>query len=211
LVIDATDFMAKRDESFTRTLQDFAKVSADKGDLHVVFVTSEEFTMPLMTISSAVERWEVFEVEDMSDNDAVDYLKRRGVPEGRAVPAVKSITGGRIVRLDSYAIADSENPNMVDVYRAPRDTATGTTLGRLALKKDHKLFKTLLKEGRVGTSAAIALLVAADPYPETQPEDKEERAKKKIQELIYKDVLSTHPDNTCTFHSRAVETFFRSD
>jgi len=69
----------------------------------------------------------------MTDNEAVDYLKRRGVPESRAVPAVKYITCGRIVRLDSYARAYSRNPNMVDaVYRAPRDTATRSTLGDLA-------------------------------------------------------------------------------
>jgi len=59
LVIDATDLMAKNDEKFTRGLQEFAKFNADEGNLHVVFFTSEEFTMPLMTNSPAVERWEV--------------------------------------------------------------------------------------------------------------------------------------------------------
>ena len=77
------------------------------------------------------------------------------------------------------------------------------------LKETHPLFKELLKAGRVGTSAAKALLIAADTYPEKEPEDKEKRAKRRIQELLVNYVLAAHSDGTYTFHSRVVKTLFR--
>ena len=56
LVIDAADFIAKRDPVFMKTLEDFAKTNADRGNLRVVFVTNEDSTLPLMMGSSSIRR-----------------------------------------------------------------------------------------------------------------------------------------------------------
>jgi len=103
LVIDAADFIAKRDPVFMKKLQDFAKTNADRGTLRVVFVTNEDSTLPLMMGSSSIERGKVIEISDITDQSAVDYLLRRGVPEDRAKDAVKNITGGRLIELNNYA------------------------------------------------------------------------------------------------------------
>ena len=59
LVIDAADFIAKRDPVLMRSLQDFAKGQADKDGIRIVFASCEGPTLPLMMASSSIERGKV--------------------------------------------------------------------------------------------------------------------------------------------------------
>ena len=144
---------------------------------------------------------------DITDESAVDYLLRRGVPKDRATDAVAKITGGRMIELNNYANNWTEYASNAE-YREPFGIGTNSVLIDLRLSKSDNFFKHLLKHGRIGSDDAKKVIMATDTYPETKP--KEERAKETIQELLQKNVLAAHPDGTYTFHSRVVETFFRS-
>jgi len=192
LVIDAADFIAKRDPAFMKELQDFAKTNADQGNLRTVFVTSEGTTLPLMMGSSSIERGKVIEISDLTDQEALGYLLNRKVPEDRAKDAVANITGGRLIRLSNYAESYTSFPTNAD-YRKVFDERTGGSLKDLKIKEDHELFKKLLKDRAVGETAAKNLVDA-----------------KMIKDLLEANILAQHPNGTYTFHSRVVETYLRS-
>lgn len=79
LVIDNAQKVLKQSDSFLRELQDFAKEEADKGNLRVVFVSSEfavaTFMQQHSEWSRAAKR-EIFE-SDISEAEAEAYLLQR--------------------------------------------------------------------------------------------------------------------------------------
>jgi hypothetical protein len=80
LVIDAADFVAKKNTKLFLDLQNFAKVCADMGMLRVVYVSSEGIVLPLLRASSSWSRALLpYEVQDIDDARAVDYLINRGM------------------------------------------------------------------------------------------------------------------------------------
>merc|ERR1711916_98932 len=105
LVIDAADRIAKDNPKFFGSLQYFAKDCADQGLLRVVFVSSEGVALPLLQSSSSAWSRSLppIEVGEITDDQAVAYLVKRGVDEGNAQDAVKNITGGRFSMLVEHA------------------------------------------------------------------------------------------------------------
>ena len=79
LVIDGADFLAQQCPTFLGNLQDFAKISADSTNLRVVFVSSDGAALPLLTARSASSRMSrPYEIGEISDDQAIEYLVRRG-------------------------------------------------------------------------------------------------------------------------------------
>jgi KaiC/GvpD/RAD55 family RecA-like ATPase len=105
LIIDSAEIIAKDNPAFFAKMQDFAKQMTDAGNLRLVFVFSDGTALEQMQTRSALSRARepVYEVGDISDEDAVKYLMGRKVPQAQAEEAVRTITGGRFELLGKYA------------------------------------------------------------------------------------------------------------
>jgi hypothetical protein len=191
LVIDAVDYIAKKDPVLFGDLQDFAKVCADAGSLRVMFVSSEGAALPMMRASSAWSRaLPPFEVQDIDDALAADYLIERGVARPAAEEAVSTIAGGRFALL--LHVASSLPNKSIAAIRAELDVTTSAVLKTLGLKPADNFFRALLANGRVMSDVALDLLPAAT-----------------LAALLRANVLAMHPDGAYTTHARHVETFLR--
>jgi hypothetical protein len=191
LVIDAADLVAKKDPAFFRDLQDFAKGCADAGSLRVVFVSSEGAALPLMRASSAWSRaLPPYEVPDIDDALAIDYLVERGMSRAAAEEAVHTVTGGRFSLLLHVASAAAARP--VAAVRHELDIATDSALQDLGLAPTHALFRALVTVGRVAANAARAHAPASV-----------------LDALLRANIVALHADGTFTAHSRHVEGFLR--
>jgi hypothetical protein len=104
LVLDSVDILAKQIQEFLMFLQDFAKKKADKDNLRIVFITSDGSALPLLISNSSWSRAEKppFEVGEISDEDANDYLKKNGIDQDLAEKVVKNITSGLFVMIKDY-------------------------------------------------------------------------------------------------------------
>jgi len=205
LIVDAADYLAKKDPAFFADLQDFAKVCADVGTLRVAFVSSEGTALPLMQASSAWSRaLAPFEVQDIADDEAVAYLVGRGVGVQWAQEAVRTVTWGRFALLLTVGeagrnnIAPGSSPTQrpsVAAIRSMYHAGTDATLKDLGLSRTHAFFSSLCLSPlkRVTTSAA-----------------RDELRKAELDALLRANVIAMHPDNTFSFHSRHVESFFQS-
>jgi len=192
LVIDAADLVAKKGPDFFKDLQDFAKKCADNKSMTVVFVSSEGAVLPLLTGSSAFSRAHApFEVGDIPDADAVDFLAKRGVPHERAQVAVRDITGGRLWLLNYYVGAHRTKSDDAILREFYNDTGKAVDLQHLPT--DHLLFRQLLS-GPVAERAASASV-----------------GNTALDALLKANILAVHPDRTHTFHSRHVVTFFAAE
>ena len=121
-------------------------------------------------------------------------MLRQKVPKERAVDAVSNITGGRLIELNNYRNNYADFATNAQ-YRKQFDIKTNGALIRLKLKKDHPFFSALLKVGRLPTDDAEQLLLSDQL----------------LAELLKRNVIAQHADGTVSFHSRFVETFFRSE
>jgi hypothetical protein len=189
LIIDAADYVAKKDPAFFADLQDFAKVCADAGALRVVFVSSEGAALPLMRAASAWSRaLPPYEVRDIDDAPAVAYLVGRGVESAVAEEAVRTLTGGRfslLLRVPNAATAAS-----LAALRRTLDARTNAVLKGVGLDPAHALFRALLADGRLMEDAALDLAPA-----------------EALAALLRDNVLALHPDGAYTVHARHVERF----
>lgn len=191
LVIDAADFVAKKDPHFLLDLQNFAKVCADMGTLRVVFVSSEGIVLPLMRASSSWSRaLPPYEVRDVDDAQAVGYLINRGMARPVAEEAVRTITGGRFALLLRVASAAAMKP-LADI-RKELDVSTDCAIMDLKLLPTHALFRALVTEEVVASNSARAHLPVAT-----------------LDALLGKNVIALHPDGAYTVHARHVASFLR--
>lgn len=115
LVIDSVDYVAKKDPKAFKVLTDWAKAEAEIGLVRVVFVWQDAMVPAQEMDNPARDRAKYFEVGDVPDKEAVDYLLRRGIPkekaEEKAEEAVKTIAGGRMVDLLDYATRGKRTPD----------------------------------------------------------------------------------------------------
>jgi hypothetical protein len=96
LIIDGAELLAQENPAFLEQLQLFAKQRTDEGCLRVVFVSSDGSVLEQLQSRSAWSRArKPFEVGDISDKAAVEFLTRKGVEQEKAEEAVRDITGGR--------------------------------------------------------------------------------------------------------------------
>ena len=197
LIIDAAERLAKKNPAFFGQLQDFAKDRTDEGSLRVVFVSSDGSVLEQLQSRSAKSRMRKrpFEVGDISDKEAVEFLKRKGVAEKQAEEAVRDITGGRFELLNDYFRVWRSAGN--DATRQELFKATRDSLKLGGFDPTHKFFRALASQERVDVDPARNLWG-----------DKHITA---LRALLEKNIIAAHPDLTFTFHSRHVESFFKQE
>jgi hypothetical protein len=154
-------------------------------------MSSDGVTLPLLMGRSAWSRAlkPPFEVGELDDPVAVDFLRKRGVDETVAEDAVATITGGRFASLNDFASRWQKESNAV--IRDQMDVATNTSLKRAGIVSDHELFRRLLQDERLKSDAAIDIIQSD-----------------KLDVLVEKNVVCVHPDGTYGFQSRQVAKFF---
>jgi hypothetical protein len=199
LILDGIDLVAKFDTekvspalSILGALQIFAKNMADQKLVHVMFVTSDGVSLSFLSKSSAITRAALYEVGDISDAQAVKYLKKRGVEEGDAARAVKWLTGGRFeIILDFYGFQADGLP--LDEILHRRHIKIGDSLSKLNMTCDHELFRTLYEK------------------PVVNPiQIRQHGVSLEMQEaLVRSNVLSQHVNMSYSFHDRSVRSFFQ--
>ena len=189
LVIDAADRIAKDNPKFFGILQDFAKDCADQGLLRVVFVSSEGVALPLLQSSSAWSRsLPPIEVGEITDDQAVAYLVKRGVEEENAQDAVKNITGGRFSMLVEHAGEFQSRSNAE--WAEELSERLDALLKESSIDVANKGFRLLV-------DGAMKKTVMLDHFSSSQ-----------IDQLVKANVISLHSSGTCSFQARYIERFF---
>ena len=196
LIIDAAERLAKKNPAFFEQLQDFAKDRTDEGSLRVVFVSSDGSVLEQFQSRSAWSRAiDPFEVGDISDKAAVEFLTRKGVAEKQAEEAVRDITGGRFELLrkfvESWAAKGNESTRQ-ELFKATRESLR---LG--GFDPTHKFFRALVSQKRIDIDPARNMW--GDKHIAS------------LRALLEKNIIAAHPDLTLTFHSRHVESFFKQE
>jgi hypothetical protein len=187
LVLDAMDLIAKDAPSFFTEVQNFAKDSADKGILRIVFVFSDGRALPLLQSNSARTRSiKPFEVGDISDEDAEAYLRGLGVGAELSGPLVREVAGGRFSLLHEHAFAEEPMETIVKQLHGK----SAANLWQAGVDITCPLFLALLDQKSIPEVEALKLM-----------------APDKIMALLGLNILSVHPDGTYSFHSRHVESF----
>jgi hypothetical protein len=194
LVLDSVDILAKQTPEFLMFLQDFAKKEADKGNLRIVFITSDGSALPLLMSNSSWSRAEKppFEVGEISDEDAIDYLKKNGIDQDLAEKVVKNITGGLFVMLKDYVSNHRKGVKYDDILQI-LNKKTKTDLIGLQIQENHPFFKRLIANSNVGTDEATNLDISIE----------------KLELLLKKNILAAHANLTYTFHDRHVSRWFK--
>jgi len=193
LVLDSVDRLAKGTPEFLAYLQDFAKDCADRGNLRVVFITSDGSALPLLMSRSAWSRVEKppFEVGEISDVDAISYLKKRGITPDLAEKVVKEITGGLFVMLNDF-VSNHQKGIKYEEIQQILNAKTNIDMIDLQISENHILFKRLIANAKVRIDEARALGMPHE----------------KLELLLKKNILAIHPDLTYTFHDRHVSRWF---
>ena len=190
LVIDAADKIYKEDPKLLFHIQALAKDGADSGCLRVVFVISETSAFEMLDSHSHASRSEVFLVDEIEDNEAVEYLDSKDVKKKDATDAVARITGGRFALLNSYVSAHQRgltNDQVLANYHA----ATKDVLVDVGIKATDELFRAVSSR-QLESSEAKELV-----EPNT------------IAQLTRDNILTVNPTTRLvTFNSRHVQTFF---
>jgi hypothetical protein len=196
LIIDGVERIAEQNPLFLHRLQgDAHRAAADCGALRVVLVASDGGALAQLKSHSAWSRaCEPFEVGDISDEDAVEFLKSRGVPDKAAAEAVSDCTGGRLVLLHTHAARRSFGSGNKEVLKDHFRFIKEQLRNRVKVPRDHALFRALVERGAIGADEAAAL-ASADA----------------LDALVKAFILSAHHPQAkaYTFHSRYVETFFK--
>ena len=94
IFIDAADVLAKQDEKLFRDLVHFAKVNANDENLIVVFISSDATILPIVqSMPACANRSTFFSVGDLTDEDAMQYLKQNGLSEDSSRVLVDYVDG----------------------------------------------------------------------------------------------------------------------
>ena len=159
-----------------------------------MFITSGGSALPQLMSRSSWSRAEKppFEVGEISDEDAVDYLTKRGIEQDLAEKVVENITGGLFVMLNNY-VSNHQEGMTYEAILEILNTKTSKDLIHLQVSDDHLLFKRLIENSSVGIDEAIILGI---------PEEK-------LELLLKMNILATHANLTYTFHDRHVSRWFK--
>ena len=154
----------------------------------VLVFSSDGRALPLLQSCSAVTRaGTIYEVGDVSDADAIAWLRTvYNVEAPRAETLVRAIAGGRFPLL----MLSGASSKSVDAIIRELDIKARDNLRRAGVCVTAPLFCKLLSSTCIDKDAAHELL------PES-----------KVQELLSLNILSAHPDGTYTFHDRHVARF----
>ena len=188
LVIDAADKIYKEDPKLLFHIQALAKDGADSSCLRVVFVISETSAFEMLESHSHASRSEAFVVDEIEDNEAVEYLVSKGINKKNATDAVAKIAGGRFALLNSYVSAHQRGVTN-DQVLANYKRATKSTLKHISVNVTDDVFRA------VSTGSLF--------------EDDDSVSVEKLAQLTRENILTVHPSTRLvTFNSRHIQTFF---
>ena len=131
-------------------------------------------------------------VGKISDEDAIDYLKKTGIDQDLAEKVVKNITGGLFVMMNDYVSNHQEGMTYEAILQI-LNKKTNTDLIDLQISENHLFFKRLIANSNVGTDEAITLGMPIE----------------KLELLLKKNILAAHANLTYTFHDRHVSRWFK--
>ena len=193
LVIDSVDRIAETNPDFLGDLQDFAKDCADNGNLRFVFISSDGSTLPLMMAnrSSWSRADEPYEVGEIPDDQAVEFLMKNGISEDMAKRAVTNLTGGLFVSLNKFVTSSTRGMTYEHLVEQ-RDRALRGRLLVLKVSPNHALFRQLVKHATIGMDDALGLGME----------------KAQLDVLLKDKILAAHPNETYTFHDRHTAMWF---
>ena len=193
LVIDSADRIAKDDPVFLGKLQDVAKDCADDGNLSIVIILNDSSALPVMMARSSWSRAKKphFEIGEIPDDQAVEYLTKKGIPEDIAKRAVTNLTGGLLISLNDFVTACLEGSTYEQLMEQ-RDRALRQTLLIRKVPFNHVLFQRLVNKHSVGSAEALDLGMEID----------------QLDCLLKDNILAAHPNKTYTFHDRHTAMWF---
>ena len=97
-----------------------------------------------------------FEVQDIGDDDAIEYLLGRSIARSVAEGAARTITGGRFSLLIDVASATANKP-IAGITEELDDRAQSEVMV-LKISPTHALFRALIAKGRVMSAKALGHL-----------------------------------------------------
>ena len=191
LVIDGADLIAKKNESFFATLQDFAKLGADMGVLRVVFISSDGVALNILQSRSAISRAApVLEICEIDDSSAIEYLHKAGVDMPRAELAVSDVTGGSFALMLDYIAKQKSGESHEQIWSQYMNELEGN-LKQIGVEANHVAFRRLIDAGILLKKDAIELF-----------------EENKCEWLVKNNILAVHPKGGYRFNSRYVRTYF---
>ncbi|EGG21986.1 hypothetical protein DFA_01872 [Cavenderia fasciculata] len=156
LIIDNINWLALRDREMLEVLQDYAKIHADKGDLVIVFVSSDGNGPVILRDRSSFSRCDksILEIGDIPDEDAIKHLIATcKIKEESASYLVAQVTGGRFQLLNECIsqIREGKTDQQIknDTYYSviTEFEKCGINPKSVIGRSDfHSLFKKLLEE-----------------------------------------------------------------
>ena len=130
-----------------------------------------------------------FEIGEIPDDQAVEYLTKKGIREDEAKVTVANLTGGLFVSLNDFASSSLEGMTYEQLVEQ-RDSALAKKLRRLKVAPDHAMFQQLVKCKSVRTGDDLGM------------------AESQLDLLLLNNILAAHPNETYTFHDRHTATWF---
>ncbi|KAI9779927.1 MAG: hypothetical protein M1839_007083 [Geoglossum umbratile] len=136
-------------------IQDFAKEASDSGIATVIFVSSEGRIPRRMRERSAWSRVKrVFEIGDVSRDEALQYLRLKGIDDEMAA-RIYELVGGRMILLQSAASNIRDGVRIDDLRHALFNEAkgqleaAGVLPGDKFYKQGKAIISKLLKENAI--------------------------------------------------------------
>jgi len=159
-----------------------------------VFITSDGSALQQLMSRSSWSRAKKppFEVGEISDEDAIDYLKKRGIDQDLAEKVVKNITGGLFVMMNDY-VSNHQEGMPYEAILQIMNKNTNKDMLVLQISENHTFFKRLIANSSIGTDEAITLGMPIE----------------KLELLLKKNILAAHSNLTYTFHDRHVRRWFK--
>ncbi|CAG8470436.1 8557_t:CDS:2, partial [Ambispora gerdemannii] len=190
LIIDQSDRIAKKVPEFLVLLQDFAKDGADKHTLVIIFVSNEGLVPQLMASRSAWSRAYIALEVDISDEEAMKYLRNSGIDQETAEYAVKYLTGGRFARLSMVKYQTSKS--LLQTWKKQLFLEIANNLRAVEVPRNHEFFTKLLNVHHMRIEQAEIIM----PF-------------NMLRKLVEVNILKQSTDGDLSFHERCVETLER--
>ena len=207
LVIDGADIIVKQNQPFFSVLQDFAKASADSGDLRVVFVSIDGTAVDFLQSRSAISRAEApLVIPGVPDDQVVKYLVDKGLKNNQAKSAVQEVTGGSFVKMNDYVREVNKGRTHEEIVLKEQRWIVDE-LEDMGLDAEPNLFQELVKQGSLPANRVRNLLVEGKV-----PAEKVNLMmffSSKRSRLLEKNIIS-QLDSEFKFNNRAVYFFFQS-
>ena len=160
LFIDGVDLLAKRDPQLCSSLITIAKILANANKVKIILVSSEGCIMPFLELMSASNRALVYEIGDLEEKRAVEFLTRNKIAKDRA-KAIVTCIGGRLVYLESSIKIDDSDWKGKEICKEIKEALFSRTLNLQksiisTMELESETFVKGLSEGRtVSTSDLI--------------------------------------------------------